>query len=192
MWHGEYGEPSVLFRASVGMVGYLDIGDEIPVAEHDPFRAACRPRSVDYRGEVIRKRTYDAAVAGVGRVIPLDDFELLYVDDKHHPVPAFLTDFRQKPLRHEDRLAAGVGQYVRYFGRGGVRQYRHGDASERDKREHCHRPVGHVLGEDGHPVSGSYPVPAESCRYLIAFFPETSVGISHVRTEHSGHPVVFV
>ena len=157
--------------------GLLDIGAEVPVAEHYALGIACSAGSIDDGGDVHRLGVLGGTVAGVFGLIHTDEAEVADVDDDVKALQGRVTYLRQLLARHEDGFGVGMHEYVLHLVRRDLREHWDGDAAVGSDGEKRDAPVGHILGKDRDLVRS---VDAESGQYAgeaVAGLLETGIGI---------------
>ncbi|GBD42535.1 hypothetical protein HRbin39_01929 [bacterium HR39] len=169
-------EPGPLQQAD----GTADVGEDVAVAEHHSLGPAAGARGVDEAGEIVRpgplrevhlrrrlplgQRLLPAHLAHVARRLVV-----AAVHAHHHAHPAHLLEGRVQAGEelgrgHDRRLRLAVLQQIGEIGRpvGGVGGHRHGPGAH--DGEIGDAPLGAVLREQQHPLSGRDPRRGEKAR----------------------------
>ena len=148
------------------------------MAQHHALRLAGGAGGVENRGRVQGRRAADFAVAGVGTAFRLDETQVAYGYDELEASYRLLAQLGQLFLGDEDSLGFGVDEDVLHLAGGEFRQHRYGNAPVDRDREECRAPVGRVLRQYGHLVTGSDPEVGQALGDVVAAVSELRVGVA--------------
>ena len=173
--------------------GFLHVGAEVPVAQHDSLGITGGAGRIDDGRDVHRLGMLRGAVAGVLGPVGPDQLEGADIYDYMKALKSLFAYLGKLLPGDEDGLGVGMRQDVLNLVRGDLWQHRHRDAAVGGDGEERHAPVGHVLRKDGYLVGGIDAEGSQDTGKAVTGLPEAGIciALATVYIVGNGAPGVF-